>query len=337
MTRALDASLNAGLPPRNLMPNPAMQVSQEFYTTGSSITSGALIQPVDGATVYHASDGVLFGIMSTTPSPGGGYRLAWQPSTADTSLSAAQVAEVLWAIEGYKAATLEWGTAKAKPVTFRCYVNLPAGLYTIAFRNGALNRHYLKSFTISAGQALVDTLVQFTIPGDTSGTWARDNTPGLYVSLCFGAGSTAIGTPEGAWSASTGQIALAGQFNLMASTANVGQVMDVGLYEGTVAPPFEVPDFADELRRCQRYLEYVHITCTTVGYAAHVSFAAQKRTNNPTITLVAGGTGTGGTVGGYGPAAGGVNNSITGAMGLRQQAANSSGAIDAIYKVECRL
>jgi hypothetical protein len=317
------------------MPNPAMQVAQEWFTTGSSIASGALIQPVDGATVYHASDGVLFGIQSTN-APSGANRLAWQPSTADASLSAAQLAEVLWAIEGFKCRHLRWGSAAARPATFRCYVNMPAGTYTFGFRNGALDRCYLKSITISAGQALADTYVQFTIPGCTDGTWDQTTGVGLYVSFCFGAGSSAIGT-EGSWQ-TNGTIAVATQTNMIASTANIGQIMDVGLYEGTTAPPFEVPDYNDELRRCQRYLEYLHITCTTAGaYAAHVSFAAQKRTNAPTLTLVAGSAGTGGAVGVYGPAAGGVNSGINGAMGVRQTANNSSGAIDAVYKADCRL
>jgi hypothetical protein len=41
----------------------------------------------------------------------------------------------------------------------------------------------------------------------------------------------------------------------MGTLGNVFHLFDVSLTEGTVAPPFVVPDYASELTLCQRYYE----------------------------------------------------------------------------------
>jgi hypothetical protein len=41
----------------------------------------------------------------------------------------------------------------------------------------------------------------------------------------------------------------------MGTVGNVFELFDVGLYEGNTAPDFVVPDYASELRTCQRYWE----------------------------------------------------------------------------------
>ena len=38
-----------------------------------------------------------------------------------------------------------------------------------------------------------------------------------------------------------------------ATAGNIFELFDVSLTEGTVAPPFQVPDYASELALCQRY------------------------------------------------------------------------------------
>jgi hypothetical protein len=45
------------------------------------------------------------------------------------------------------------------------------------------------------------------------------------------------------------------QFNFLGTVGNVFELFDVGLYQGNVAPAFEVPDYASELQKCLRYFE----------------------------------------------------------------------------------
>jgi hypothetical protein len=52
-----------------------------------------------------------------------------------------------------------------------------------------------------------------------------------------------------------GLLGTANQFNLFGSGGNTFEVFDIGLYEGTVAPPFMVPDYISEFALCQRYLQ----------------------------------------------------------------------------------
>jgi PKD repeat protein len=69
---------------------------------------------------------------------------------------------------------------------------------------------------------------------------------------------------------------------------NTFQLFDVGLYEGPVAPAFQVPDYAFELALCQRYFEWVQITSpgycpsTALGRTG-IQFKVSKRIS-PTIT-----------------------------------------------------
>ena len=43
----------------------------------------------------------------------------------------------------------------------------------------------------------------------------------------------------------------------MGTVGNVFELFDVSLTEGSVAPPFQVPDYASELALCQRYYRIV--------------------------------------------------------------------------------
>ena len=130
----------------------------------------------------------------------------------------------------------------------------PAGTYTASLRNATPNRSYVKKFTISAGEAGVDTTQTMAIPGDTTGTWAADNTVGTYLGICTAAGTTYTAPAEG-WQAGN-LFGCAGQSNGIGA-AGVFELFDVGLYLDPnatgVPPPWQMPDEAQELAACQRY------------------------------------------------------------------------------------
>jgi hypothetical protein len=102
------------------------------------------------------------------------------------------------------------------------------------------------------------------------------------------------------------------QFNFMGTIGNVFELFDVGLYEGTYAPTFKVPDYASELLACYRHYEKsisdgVNQTAgvaNTSGLYAAVVWKVTKRAV-PTLTWL--------------PNSGTVSNSTpgpTGAYGL---------------------
>ena len=67
----------------------------------------------------------------------------------------------------------------------------------------------------------------------------------------------------------------ANQFNFMGQTASPFELFDVSLTEGTVAPPFQLPDYASELALCQRYwqrlLSYLLSGYTNAGGAVYAT------------------------------------------------------------------
>jgi hypothetical protein len=75
----------------------------------------------------------------------------------------------------------------------------------------------------------------------------------------------------------------------MAVNGNIFELFDVGLYEGTVAPPFMVPDYASELQACKRYWQsgFIAIESTAAGAgvigSAVINYGPPPRAT-PTIT-----------------------------------------------------
>jgi len=156
------------------------------------------------------------------------------------------------AIEGFNFADLGWGTAGAQTITisFRVRSSL-TGTFGMGLRNGAANRSYIASYTINAANTWEDKTV--TIPGDTTGTWATDNTQACGVFFDIGNGSN-FSAAAGSWQSANLLGGLTGGVKLAATTGATFYITGVQLEAGTNASPFERRDYGRELMMCQRYL-----------------------------------------------------------------------------------
>jgi len=153
--------------------------------------------------------------------------------------------------------------------------------------NGALNRSYPTNFTISAGQANVDTEQVIVIPGDIGGSWDTSTATGVGLRFNFGAGTPYSGTGS-VWQAGN-ILSVTGSTNGVATAGAVYELFDVGLYLDPnatgVPPPWQMPDEAEELRACMRYYERTASYAMPSGVYGWGKFLAPKRVN-PAITVI---------------------------------------------------
>jgi hypothetical protein len=215
-------------------------------------------------------------------------------NTAQTTLSGTDLAYLFQPIEGYRIARLAWGTANAQPITIGFWSSHHRpGLYSVAVRNTGGVRSYVASYTHNAADTSQYNVV--TIPGDTGGTWASDNSFSFSVAFTMASGSTYIAPAVNTWY-SANYVAAPGQVNGVGATTDRFRITGVTVIPGNEAPsaarsPFIMRPYGEELRTCQRYWEngtepwmYLPVTGLNAGYDS-LRFAATKR-GAPTITFI---------------------------------------------------
>ena len=254
----------AGPTKKNYVVNGAMMASQENGVNAANSTTTAYY-PVDQFTQLVNTTGVFTLHQNATATPAGSpNRARLIVTTVDASIAASEYAVFLTRLEGYRVADLAFGTAGAKTVTLQFGVRAPAGTYCVCLRNAALNRNFVREYVITAGEANTDVVKSATFPGDTSGTWLKNNGIGIEIVWTLMAGINHH-VAAGIW-LNSGSFATANQFNWLGTNTNVFDLFDVSLNEGSVAPPFVVPDYASELSLCQRYW-YRLQTAIVSGYS----------------------------------------------------------------------
>ena len=201
---------------------------------------------------------------SVTPPTGFTNYLGVQSQSA-YAISSGDFYAISQLIEGFNIADLAWGTANAKTVTlsFQVYSSL-TGTFGGAIRNGAGNRTYPFSYTISSANTW--TQISITITGDTTGTWSTDNSTGFELWFGLGVGSTLSGT-AGSWSAN-GYISTTGATSVVGTNGATFYITGVQLEIGTSATPFERRMYGTELALCQRYFQ---AQITDIGNAVIIS------------------------------------------------------------------
>jgi hypothetical protein len=234
---------------RNRVINGDMRIDQR--NAGASVNSnGAFI--VDRFQQLMSGGGVLTSQRSTTVPAGFTNSIFIQVTTADSSIAAGDYYLLRHTVEGFNTADLGWGAANALSVTLSFWVRSSVtGTFSGAVENAAETRSYPFTYAISSVNTWEKKTI--TIPGDTSGTWATDNTVGIYLNLDLGSGSTFQGTAS-AWG-SAKAFAATGAVQLISTLNATFYITGVQLEVGKVATPFEYRNYAQELALCQRYYE----------------------------------------------------------------------------------
>ena len=194
-----------------------------------------------------------------------------------TSLSAYSVGATDYfgfrqSIEGFNTADLAWGTANAQSITLSFWVRSSlTGTFGGALQNAASNRFYAFSYTISA----VNTWEKKTVvvAGDTSGTWATENTAGLRLTFGLGVGST-YSVAAGSWGSSAA-ISATGATSVVGTSGATFYITGVQLEKGSTATDFDYRPY--ELALCQRYYQKSYPQATVPGTSiVHTSGGCQN-------------------------------------------------------------
>jgi hypothetical protein len=304
MTMVIDGSLGLTFPDtskqynsyynfKNRIINGAMVIDQR--NAGAAISSlGATATYTVDRFYYQSGNAGRFSAQqnagSVTPPAGFTRYLGFTSLGANTPASG-DFAVLAQAIEGFNAADLAWGTASASTVTLSFWVRSSiTGTQSVAIINGSSNRSYSQTYTISAANTWEQKVI--TIPGDTSGTWATDNTAFALIRFPLGTGSSNLTTP-GAWNASNSNGAT-GTVAISATNGATFYITGVQLEKGTQATSFDYRPYGQELALCQRYYQQVGHVVSTATQWSTVALLQPMRTT-PTIGTVTFDGGTGAT------------------------------------------
>ena len=249
---------------KNRIINGAMVISQRNGTSSATIPIGSTYT-LD-RWVAEASAASKFSVQqnagSVTP-PVGFTNYLGATSLSAYSVSATDYLFINQKIEGFNFSDLGWGTANAKTITISAWVRSSlTGTFGGVLYNADGSRSYPFTYTISSANTW--TQISVTISGDTTGTWATDNSTAVNVIFSLGAGSSVSGT-TGAWASALYRSAT-GATSVVGTNGATFYITGVQLEVGSSATGFEYRQYGTELALCQRYCQ-VFTSDATATYA----------------------------------------------------------------------
>ena len=246
---------------KNRIINGAMIVSQRNGTSSVTLAAGADQYTIDRYDVQNNTTSGAFTCQQVATAPAGFVKSMKITVTAtEASPTSTMKARIWQAIEGLNCTDLAWGTTDAKTVTLSFWVQSSVtGTFGGALGNGSDNRAYPFTYTISSANTWEQKSI--TIAGDTTGTWATDNTTGILLNISLLAGTSRSGT-AGSWN-SNWNTSATGATNLLATNGATFYITGVQLEVGSSATGFEYVNYQTSLANCQRYYQK-----NTISYGA---------------------------------------------------------------------
>ena len=232
---------------RNRIINGDMRIDQR--NAGASVTANDGVYSLD-RWLYNAWQAGKGTLQRSTIAPAGFINSLLFTSSSAYSVGAGETFDIQQRVEGLNVTDLAWGTASAASVTLSFWVRSSlTGTFGGALQNGAQNRSYVFSYTISAANTWEQKTI--TIAGDTSGTWLTTNGIGILLTINLGVGTTYSGA-AGSW-VTGGKFTVTGQTSVVGTSGATWYITGVQLEAGSVATPFERRQYGQELALCQRY------------------------------------------------------------------------------------
>jgi hypothetical protein len=300
---------------KNRIINGAMVIDQRSAGAAVTVTNNSNLFYIDRWRWGYGSSGT-YTSQQVVDAPAGFYNSLKMTVTSTATVDPTNGWWLYQGIEGYNVADLGWGASGASTVTVSFWVKSSlTGTYAFNLENSGYNRHYTATYTINSANTWEYKTI--TVPGDTTGTWTKDNSAGIGFRFLLGAGSSLkTGTPN-AWNAgdgSTGVVAT-GTVNWVTSASATWQVTGIQLEKGTQATAFDYRPFGIEYNLCARYFFSSYPYGSVAGanndtasiygigvpnqFFGGMSFPTMMRTS-PTVTGYHPNLGTAGQFGSYG-------------------------------------
>lgn len=265
----LDGSDTGPLSHRNIIINGGMRVYQR---NASSSTSGKYVadrfkNEFSGAGVTTSRETLSSG----SPYDEGFRYFIRNSNTSVSSATSAYVYHV-YHIEAQDLVNSGWNyTSSSSYMTLQFWVRSSlAGTYYVVMetKDGSPNKTYSFSYTVSANTW---TKVEHYFSGDSGITINDDNGSGLRINFVayLGTDYSTSSHTNNAWQTfAIGD--LVGDFaqNWANTSSATFDVTGVQLERGSVATPFEMRSYGEELQRCQRY--YLNLGDSNLRYQANV-------------------------------------------------------------------
>ena len=279
---------------RNRIINGDMRIDQR--NAGASVTPSASPTYTLDRWAANFTQASKYSVQQSSTSSTGFSKSLLITSLAATSAGTGDFFAFQQVIEGFNIADLGFGTANAQTVTVSFWVRSSlTGTFGGCLTNGAHNRSYPFTFTISSANTFEKKSI--TITGDTSGTWATDNTAGMRLWFGLGAGATYSGT-AGAWAGSA-YVTATGATSVVGTNGATFYITGVQLEKGTTATSFDYRPYGTEFQLCQRYYTKSSAQAWSANINYSFNFPSNMRTN-ATVTPSVGTAAQADTYGWYG-------------------------------------
>ena len=274
---------------RNLIINGAMQVAQRG-TQFTGIHSDQFVTDRFYFNCYAEQQlRVTCEQSSTAPNDQGfNNSLLVNCTTAEASWSSNAYARISYIAESQDLQQLRYGTSNKQTITLSFWVKSSlTGTYAVSMYQYDGDDNIGGTYTINSADTWEKKT--FTFVGNTASTIANDNTAGIALNFVLATGSNYTGTDNTSWGSYSSAKAHHGHTaNWGTNTSHNFYLTGVQLELGSVATPFEMRSYADELRSCERYYEaignFVGLTNTGKTSIDGVSsYRTTKRTSSYTV------------------------------------------------------
>jgi hypothetical protein len=278
---------------KNVIINGAMEIDQRNTATTAATTTAGVSSTVfgpDRMRLFSNNAGV-FSIQQVEDAPAGfRYSCKITTTTADSSVTGADRANLAQFVENVNWNRFAWGTASAKPVTVSFWVKSSlTGTFFFEINVSGGGAAYYTTYTISAANTWEYKTI--TIPGPTAASnWATNN-----IDIFFGlvAGPDRQTSTLNSWTTDTTPASgTSSTVNLISTLNATWQITGWQIEQGSVATTFSRAGgtIAGELAACQRY--YYRITQATFNRPfgmgqAYLTTAAFAHINFPVTMRIA--------------------------------------------------